>query len=57
MSVTLWSDKNMQVTKSDRMVNDIQWIIDRYYYTVEDDCENGDEVLARIIQVVFPEDA
>lgn len=51
----------MQETKindiSERMVNDVKWIIDRYYWTCEDDWETGDEVLARIIQVVFPEDA
>tara|TARA_R100001129_G_scaffold91959_2_gene62831 strand:+ start:1726 stop:1899 length:174 start_codon:yes stop_codon:yes gene_type:complete len=47
--------KNEEIKIDERKVSDVRWVIDRYYWTVEDDCETADEVLGRIIQIVFPE--
>ena len=47
--------KNEEIKIDERIVNDVKWVIDRYYWTVEDDCATPNEVLDRIIEIVFPE--
>ena len=37
---------------SERKLNDVVWVIDRYYHTVEEDCETAEEVLDRIINIL-----
>lgn len=41
-----------ETTTNERKMNDINWVIDRYYHTVEDDCETAEEVLGRIINIL-----